>query len=96
MAPGWIPIIGGRRVRPPAAFGPAALGGLILTLLFTAVPVGGGRELTFYGIVDTVEYSNAAWEAVATACVTPLAAWGPITLVLAIAYYRRRTVAVAE
>jgi hypothetical protein len=96
VAPDWIPIIGGRRVRPVAAFGPAALGGLMLTLLFTTVPIGGGRELAFYGIIDTVEYSNAAWETVATVCVTPLAAWGPITLALAIAYYRRRTVAIAK
>ncbi|KAB2587474.1 hypothetical protein [Streptomyces arboris] len=95
-APDWIPIIGGRRVRPVAAFGTAALGGLMLTLLFTTVPIGGGRELTFYGIIDTVEYSNAAWETVATVCVTPLAAWGPITLALAIAYYRRRTVTTAN
>ncbi|MFH9733895.1 hypothetical protein [Streptomyces sp. NPDC017260] len=96
VAPGWIPIIGGKRVRPVAAFGPAALGGLILTLLFTTVPIGEGRELAFYGIIDTAEYSNAAWEMLATVCVTPLAAWGPITLILAIAYYRRRTVAIAE
>jgi hypothetical protein len=96
VAPDWIPIIGGRRVRPVAAFGPAVLGGLMLTLLFTTVPIGGGRELALYGIIDTVEYRNAAWETVATVCVTPLAAWGPITLALAIAYYRRRTVAIAK
>lgn len=36
-APAWIPFTGGRRVRPMAAVVPAVLGGLILTLLFTAV-----------------------------------------------------------
>ncbi|MFD4025141.1 hypothetical protein ACFWRV_16730 [Streptomyces sp. NPDC058576] len=91
VAPAWIPVIGGRPVRPPAAVVPAVLGGLILTFLFTAVPVGGGRHLTVYGVIDTVGYSSDAWHALATVCVTPIAAWGPITVVLAIAYYRRRT-----
>ncbi|MFJ8847279.1 hypothetical protein ACIRFF_30770 [Streptomyces cyaneofuscatus] len=91
VAPAWIPVIGGRRVRPMAAVVPAVLGGLILTFVFTAVPLGGGRHLTLYGVIDSVGYSNGAWNALATVCVTPLAAWGPITIALAIAYYRRRT-----
>ncbi|NED03773.1 hypothetical protein G3I55_19135 [Streptomyces sp. SID6648] len=91
VAPAWIPLIGGRRVRPTAAFVPAVLGGLILTFLFTAVPVGDDRSLTLYGVVDTVAYTNDAWRLLATVCVTPVAAWGPITIALAIAYYRRRT-----
>ncbi|WP_128818432.1 hypothetical protein [Streptomyces sp. S063] len=91
VAPAWIPLIGGRRVRPMAAFVPAVLGGLILTFLFTAVPVGDDRDLTLYGVVDTVEYTSDAWQLLAAVCVSPIAAWGPITLALAIAYYRRRT-----
>ncbi|MFI1419934.1 hypothetical protein ACH4VX_18450 [Streptomyces sp. NPDC020731] len=90
VAPAWIPIIGGKRVRPMAAVVPAVLGGLVLTLLFTAVPIGDGRRLAPYGIIDTVEYTNAFWQTLATVCVTPIAAWGPITIALAIAYYRRR------
>ncbi|MFI6524078.1 hypothetical protein [Streptomyces uncialis] len=95
VAPAWIPVIGGRRVRPMAAVAPAVLGGLILTLLFTAVPIGGGRNLTLYGIAESVEYTNTAWQTLATVCVTPIAAWGPITIALAIAYYRRRVSAAA-
>ncbi|MFH9473681.1 hypothetical protein ACH4L7_07510 [Streptomyces anulatus] len=97
VAPAWIPLIGGRRVRPMAAVVPALLGGLILTFLFTAVPLGGERDLTLYGVIDTVEYTNGAWDALAMVVGTPLAAWGPITIALAIAYYRRRssTLAVA-
>ncbi|WP_100112601.1 hypothetical protein [Streptomyces alboflavus] len=91
VAPAWIPVIGGRRVRPMAAVVPAVVGGLILTLLFTSVPIGGGRSLTLHGVVDTVGYTNDAWETLATVCITPIAAWGPITIALAIAYYRRRT-----
>ncbi|MFJ5045298.1 hypothetical protein [Streptomyces sp. NPDC088719] len=95
VVPAWIPVLGGRRVRPMAAVVPAVLGGLILTFLFTAVPLGDGRDLTLYGVIDSVGYSNSAWNALATACVTPIAAWGPITIVLAIAYCRRRTATVA-
>jgi hypothetical protein len=92
VAPAWIPIIGGRRIRPMAAAAPVVLGGLILTLLFTNVPIGDGRRLTtLYGIVDSVGYTNDAWQALATVCVTPISAWGPITIALGIAYYRRRT-----
>ncbi|MFI7238314.1 hypothetical protein [Streptomyces cyaneofuscatus] len=90
VAPAWIPVIGGRRVRPLAAVVPAVLGGLILTLLFTSVPIGDGRRLTPLGIADNVGYSDDAWQALATVCITPLAAWGPITIALAVAYYRRR------
>ncbi|MFF2224429.1 hypothetical protein ACFVV7_14050 [Streptomyces globisporus] len=91
VAPAWIPLIGGRRVRPMAAVVPAVLGGLILTALFTAVPLGDDRSLTLHGVVDTVGYSSHAWQLLATVCVTPIAAWGPITIAVAIAYYRRRT-----
>ncbi|MFG3410350.1 hypothetical protein [Streptomyces sp. NPDC048142] len=95
VVPAWIPVIGGRRVRPMAAAVPAVVGGLILTLLFTAVPIGGDRHLALYGIVDSISYTNGAWKALAAVCVTPVAAWGPITIALAIAYYRRRTRALA-
>ncbi|NEE23180.1 hypothetical protein G3M58_94130, partial [Streptomyces sp. SID7499] len=56
-----------------------------------AVPVGGDRHLTLFGVVDSVAYVNGAWKALATVCVTPIAAWGPITVALAIAYHRRRS-----
>ncbi|MFE1546743.1 hypothetical protein [Streptomyces sp. NPDC058718] len=91
VAPAWIPIIGGRRVRPMAAAVPAVLGGLILTLLFTDVPIGDGRRLTALGVIETVDYSSDAWEMLATICVAPTAVWGPAVIALAIAYYRRRT-----
>ncbi|MFG2717926.1 hypothetical protein ACGFW5_06420 [Streptomyces sp. NPDC048416] len=91
VAPAWIPVIGGRRIRPLAAVVPALVGGLILTFLFTDVPLGGRRRLTPYGIIETVEYTNNAWQTLATVCIAPTAVWGPIIIALAIAYYRRRT-----
>ncbi|MFJ1803798.1 hypothetical protein [Streptomyces sp. NPDC088180] len=95
VAPAWIPVIGGRRVRPMAAVVPAVIGGLILTAVFTAVPIGGGRHLGLFGVAESVEHANGAWEAPATVCVTPVAAWGPITIGLAVAYYRRRAAGAA-
>ncbi|MCB5164727.1 hypothetical protein LG634_07745 [Streptomyces bambusae] len=91
VVPAWIPLVGGRPVRPLAAVVPAVLGGLVLTFLFTAIPMGDGRMLTLHGIDTTVDYTNDAWRMLATVCLTPLAAWGPVTIALAIAYYRRRT-----
>ncbi|WP_199486788.1 hypothetical protein [Actinomadura logoneensis] len=90
VTPGWLPLIGGRRVRPLAAVVPAVLGGLILTLLFTSVPLGGGQALTFSGVVDVQPYDNGWWKALAAVCTGPVELWGPIVLVLAIAYYVRR------
>ncbi|MEU9609028.1 hypothetical protein [Streptomyces sp. NPDC048057] len=90
VAPSWIPLIGGKRVRPLAAVVPAVLGGLLLTVLFTSVPIGGNRRLTAYGVVEAVEYSNWAWDALATVALSPLTFWGPIVIALSIAYYRRR------
>ncbi|MEU2239798.1 hypothetical protein ABZ572_10375 [Streptomyces sp. NPDC018338] len=41
--------------------------------------------------METVGYTNDAWETLATICVAPTAVWGPAIIALAIAYYRRRT-----
>ncbi|MFI5775136.1 hypothetical protein ACIA74_43275 [Streptomyces sp. NPDC051658] len=79
-APAWIPIIGGKRIRPMAAVVPAVIGGLILTMMFTDIPIGDGRRLTAYGVIGTVDYTNDAWQALATVCVSPTGAWGPIII----------------
>ncbi|MCX5230674.1 hypothetical protein [Streptomyces sp. NBC_00233] len=91
VAPVWIPVVGGRRVRPMAAFVPALLGSLILTVLFTNLPIGDGCRLTALGVIDTVQYTHEAWQTLATVCIAPTAVWGPAVIALAIAYYRRRT-----
>ncbi|MEV4256000.1 hypothetical protein AB0J52_22815 [Spirillospora sp. NPDC049652] len=90
VAPGWLPLIGGRRVRPLAAVVPAVLGGLVLTVLFTAVPLGGGKVLAVYGVVESQPYDNGWWQALALICTGPVGLWGPSVLVLAVAYYLRR------
>ncbi|WP_043636400.1 hypothetical protein [Nonomuraea candida] len=84
VVPGWIPFLGGRRVRPMAAIVPAVAGGVVLSML----PVQ--TVLQWAGAVDRVAYANVWWEILATACVSPLNLWGPIVLALAYAYHRRR------
>ncbi|MEV6912153.1 hypothetical protein [Amycolatopsis sp. NPDC051071] len=91
VAPRWIPFIGGKPVRPMAAVVPAIVGGLVLTALFTSVPLG-GHQLTVFGVVENVDYVSDGWEVLATVCVAPLALWGPIIVVLTLAYHRRRKV----
>ncbi|MFC5833418.1 hypothetical protein [Nonomuraea insulae] len=84
VAPGWLPLIGGRRVRPMAAVVPAAIGGSIMT----AVSIW--MVLAWVGVFDRVTYENGWWQALAMVCVTPIALWGPIVLALAYAYRVRR------
>lgn len=90
VTPAWIPFSGGRPVRPLAAFVPAVLGGLALTVLFGSVPLGDDRHLTFFGVRNDVPYENGWWEALGMICTAPLGIWGPVVLVLAVAYYVRR------
>ncbi|MFI0354598.1 hypothetical protein [Actinomadura sp. 9N407] len=90
IAPARIPFIGGKRIRPLAAVIPALLGGLALTALFGSVPFGDGQWLTVFGIVENVPYDNGWWYALAMICTAPISVWGPVVVVLAIAYYLRR------
>ncbi|MEE1789013.1 hypothetical protein PUR71_39850 [Streptomyces sp. SP17BM10] len=84
VVPRWVPLLGGRRVRPLAAIGPALLGSAILTNLGAAALFGGwARNLAepdspqgFAGVVMTLAY-------------LPLVAWGPLLGAVAIDYARR-------
>ncbi|SCL45159.1 hypothetical protein GA0070606_0630 [Micromonospora citrea] len=90
VAPAWIPFIGGRPIRPLAAVVPAVLGGLALTVLFGSVPVGDGQTLTVFGVGEDTPYVNGWWKALAMVCTAPIRVWGPVVLVLAVAYHLRR------
>ncbi|ONF64769.1 hypothetical protein [Amycolatopsis keratiniphila] len=92
VVPRWIPFLGGKAVRPMAAVVPAVIGGLILTALFSSIPLGDDRRLTVFGIAENAPYVNEGWETLAAICIAPLALWGPITIVLGLAYHRRRKV----
>lgn len=86
VVPRWIPLIGGRPVRPLAAVIPALLGAAVLFLLSIVVGVVQTRSLTSGSLTN-----SATQEVLLVACYAPLLAWAPLLAVSAIAYYRRRT-----
>jgi hypothetical protein len=84
VVPRWVPVLGGRRVAPPAAVVPAVLGGLALVAMFDLYP------FAWLGVLPEVPFSNVWWMLLARVCITPAMLWGPIVLTLAVAYQRRR------
>ncbi|WP_449474842.1 hypothetical protein [Streptomyces abikoensis] len=86
VVPRWIPLLGGRRVRPLAAVVPALLGATALTGLavwFFCAP---------YVIPDqAIWHGTPAQDALLAVCYLPLLAWPPLLTAVTIAYYRRRT-----
>ncbi|MET8627418.1 hypothetical protein ABZW30_27315 [Kitasatospora sp. NPDC004669] len=82
--PSWVPFLRGRRVPPLAPLVAAVLGGLVLFGLFDLQP------LAWIGVFDEAGFSNGWWEALARVCIGPAMLWGPITIALAVSYYRRR------
>jgi hypothetical protein len=84
--PSWIPLLGGRPVRPWAAIVPATLGGLVLTFFFTHLP------FVFFTNAPDGEEAHGWWAVLMAVCYLPLVAWGPLLLAVTYAYYRRRVV----
>ncbi len=78
--PRWIPVIGGRPVRPLAAVVPAAAGALALTAIWAAMPLWWTYphpDLTpTGGLLVGVIYQ-------------PLVLWGPLLGAVTVSYYRR-------
>lgn len=91
--PRWIPVLRGRRVPPPAAVVPAALGAVVLTLLWTYSFVGQFTGVTLQGepLPANFPTEKGGWEAaVFYACYLPLLLWGPLLAAVTYAYHRRR------
>ncbi|MEU9041870.1 MULTISPECIES: hypothetical protein [unclassified Kitasatospora] len=83
-APGWIPLIGGRRVRPLAAIVPALLGSALLTFL--------GMEALFGGWAHNLAEPDSPRgfaAVVMTLAYLPLVAWGPLLGAVTLDYARR-------
>ncbi|WP_234338152.1 hypothetical protein [Streptomyces sp. NRRL F-5727] len=80
VVPRWIPLIGGRVVRPAAAIVPAALGALALTWLWSDLPwwwTYPHDDMTAVGaLVVGILYQ-------------PLVLWGPLLGAVTFSYYRR-------
>ncbi|MGW0230385.1 hypothetical protein ACWDWO_18885 [Actinopolymorpha singaporensis] len=88
--PRWMPLIGGRRVRPVGATVLAAVGAIALTAIWTFATVN-FIVLTVFGPPGKgFAFVNGWWEALLILCYAPLLLWGPLLLALAWAYYRRR------
>ncbi|MFB7503162.1 hypothetical protein [Streptomyces broussonetiae] len=85
VVPRWIPLIGGRPVRPLAAVVPALVGAFLLFVLSLVVGFVQGRNLA-----DGVLTHSRAQSVLLVVCYTPLLAWAPLLAVSAIAYHRRR------
>ncbi|MFI9203161.1 hypothetical protein [Streptomyces sp. NPDC053048] len=81
VVPHWIPLIGGRAVRPMAAVVPAALGASALTVLWATMPLWWTHphdDMTRTGnVVVGILYQ-------------PLVLWGPLLAAVTVAYWRRR------
>ncbi|ONF64382.1 hypothetical protein [Amycolatopsis keratiniphila] len=93
VVPRWIPLLGGRRVRPLAAILPAAVGATILTVLWTTAFVTGISGLTIQGDPLPADYpANAmhGWQlAFFELTYAPLLLWGPLLAAVTFAYWRR-------
>lgn len=84
VVPRWIPLIGGRAVRPMAAVAPAAVGAAALTLIWAEVP-----WWWTYPHEDMTSTGNL----VVGILYQPLFLWGPLTAAVTLSYYRRRRTA---
>ncbi|MFE2413649.1 hypothetical protein ACFXDE_35495 [Kitasatospora sp. NPDC059408] len=84
VVPRWVPLLGGRRVRPLAAVVPALLGSAILTDLGATALFGGwARNLA------EADSPHGVAAVVMTLAYLPLVAWGPLLGAVAIDYARR-------
>lgn len=89
VVPRWIPLLGGRPVRPLAAVVPAALGALALALVwgYAFRDVGGDLDSG----TGPGGMGSPAQDALLVLCYAPLLLWAPLLLAVTVAYYRRRT-----
>ncbi|MBO0918496.1 hypothetical protein [Streptomyces laculatispora] len=86
VVPHWIPLLGGRRVRVPAAVIPAALGAVALTVLWAPFAV--------WWAVPHADMT-ALGSTVTGFLYLPMVAWGPLLAAVTLSYYRRRRAAQA-
>lgn len=91
--PRWVPVLRGRRVPPLAVVVPAAIGAVLLTVVWTAAFAADFAGVTLQGEPTPAGYPGEAggWTAaVYYVCYLPLLLWGPLLGLLTAAYRRRR------
>jgi len=87
VVPRWVPGLAGRRIPPLAVVVPAAVGGVLLTVMWGWAVLGlvNGRVEHFTG--------GVGWRALLLGCYLPTLLWGPLLLVLTFLYEGRRRAA---
>lgn len=91
--PRWIPVLRGRAVPPLLATVPAALGAVVLTLLWTAIAVrfSLGQRIDGGSLTSNAPLSLDDWRGlVAVVAYAPLLLWGPLLGGVTISYWKRR------
>ncbi|MFI6582874.1 hypothetical protein [Embleya sp. NPDC050493] len=86
VAPAWLPVIGGKRIRPRTAIIPATLGALAAIAFWTPSLLA----WTGVGDLEEVGYDSTGWMILARVCIAPGMICGPLLLSLTYAYYVRR------
>lgn len=81
--PGWLPLLGGRRVTPFAAIVPAGLGALALAVIWA-------YAFRAFPDIGTIEFAGAGWHVLLVACYLPLLLWAPLLAAVTWAYFLRR------
>jgi hypothetical protein len=85
VVPDWVPRLRGRRIPPRAVVVPAAIGGLLLTVIW-AFAING----VVHGRVEQFD-GGVGWWALLVSCYLPATLWGPLLLWVTYLYHRRRS-----
>ncbi|MER5867173.1 hypothetical protein [Kitasatospora sp. NPDC002040] len=91
VVPGWVPLLGGRRVPVLAAVVPAGVGAVLVMVVIGGATVN--QLLQPAGPVsdqgESMPHSGPGFWLL-LACYLPLLAWGPLLAAVTVAYHRRR------
>ncbi|HEY6747259.1 MAG TPA: hypothetical protein VI357_16265 [Mycobacteriales bacterium] len=91
VVPAWVPVLGGRKIPVLAAVLPAAVGAVLIFAVYGYAVLNallGFREPPDIPGCPDPSHEPYAW--VAIACYASLLAWGPLLVLVTVAYYRRR------
>ena len=82
--PAWVPFMGQKNVPTKLAVGTAVIGALAVIAICVYCAMNWHRIVGFAGMPTPLGY------AIVTAAYVPMLAWGPLVLVAAYGYWRRR------
>ncbi|MFH9068295.1 hypothetical protein [Streptomyces alboflavus] len=94
--PRWVPFLRGRAVPTMAAVVPAAIGAVLVTVLWTGAFVAEAAGVTITGepLAEDYPTRQGPWQAAALyVSYAPLLLWGPLLGAVTWAYWRRRRAA---